>query len=214
MRIHKIAAILWFSLACGLTGLANDDLLHPEKATEQAPETFRVKVETTKGDITIKVTRAWSPLGADRFYNLVKLGYFKDIAFYRVIDGFMAQFGFHGDPKVNEAWQDQSFKDDPRNETNGPGRISFANRGKNTRSTQFFINTANNRNLDPMGFTPFGEVEGDGLKIVKSLYDGYGEGAPRGNGPSQGKIMSEGNGYLKEQFPKLDYKKSVSLIKD
>ncbi len=196
-----------------VAGGKNPALLDPSLATDKAPEEFRVKVETTKGDFTIRVVRKWSPLGADRFYNLVKIGYFEEVAFYRVIDGFMAQFGFSNDPKVSGKWGEHTFKDDPsRVHSNAPGTISFASRGRHTRSTHLFINTVDNKRLDYMGFTPFGEVEGDGLEVVKKLYSGYGEGAPGGSGPSQGKIGEEGNAYLAKSFPDLDYIKKMVII--
>ncbi len=199
--------------------LAGEDvhpaLKDPSLANEKAPDSFRVQFKTSKGDFIIKVTREWSPLGADRFYNLVKIGYFKDIAFYRVIDGFIVQFGFSGDPEVNKAWSKQLIKDDPGGQTNSPGRISLANMGaSHTRGTQFFINTIHNSMLDGMGFTPFGEIEGDGLEIVKKLYGGYGEGYPRGRGPVQGKIESLGNNYLKQGFPELDYLLEAILLEE
>ncbi len=187
-------------------------LLDPSKATDQAPSEFRVKVETSKGSFTIKVHRDWAPKGADRFYNLVKIGYFKDIAFYRVIEGFIVQFGFHGDPKVNKRWTNNRFKDDPVTQSNTAGRISFAMGGPNTRSTQFFINTVDNKNLDPMGFSPFGELEGAGLEVIKKLYSGYGECAPYGPGPHQGRASEGGNAYFKKGFPKLDYILSATLL--
>ena len=188
-------------------------LKDPSKATEKAPETFKVLFTTTEGDFEVTVTRKWSPKGADRFYNLVKIGYFNDIAFFRVIGGFMAQFGIHGDPKVNTVWRGANIKDDPAaGISNTPGKITFAKTGApHSRSVQFFINYGNNANLDSMGFTPFGEVS-KGMDVVKKVHSGYGEGAPRGRGPSQGKFQAEGNAYVKKQFPELDYIKSAKLI--
>lgn len=186
-------------------------LKNPAKLTEKAPENFKVKFATTKGDITLEVTRAWSPLGADRFYNLVKAGYFTDIAFFRVIGGFMAQFGIHGDPSVSAAWRPAQIKDDPVKQSNARGYISYAMAGPNTRTTQFFINFADNGSLDGMGFSPFGKVV-EGMNVVDSLYNGYGEGAPRGMGPDQGRVQMQGNAYLKADFPKLDYIKSAALL--
>lgn len=193
----------------------NPALEDPSLANEKAPETFRVMFETSKGEFTIKVTRAWSPLGADRFFNLVKVGYFRDIAFYRVIDGFMAQFGFSGDPEINKVWSKRYIKDDPPSQTNSPGRISFAKmRAHHTRATQFFINTVHNSFLDGMGFTPFGEVEGEGLEIVKKLYSGYGEGPPRGRGPNQSLVESQGRAYLTKGFAELDYILKATLVEE
>ena len=206
--------LVWTCIAPGIAGdEKHPALLDPTKATEQAPEEFSVLFETTKGNFTVKVYRQWSPIGADRFYNLVKIGYFTEIAVYRAIDQFMVQFGFSGDPQINQIWSSHRIQDDPIKESNTPGRITFAKTGRpNSRSTQFFINTVNNSNLDGMGFTPFGEVQGDGLEIVKQLYTGYGEGAPRGRGPNQGRIKMEGNSYLKKSFPELDYIKKVSIV--
>lgn len=185
----------------------------PEQATEKAPDTFKVKFETTQGDVVIKVIRDWSPNGADRFYNLVKAGYFSDIAFFRVIDGFMAQFGIHGNPEVNAVWRPASIKDDPAGKaSNTRGKVTFARTGlPDSRGVQFFINYGDNSFLDNQGFTPFGEVT-EGMENVEKLYKGYGEGQPRGSGPEQGRFQAEGNAYVKKEFPKLDYIKSATLL--
>ena len=187
-------------------------LLDPSKATETAPATFTVKLETTKGDILIDVTRDWSPLGADRFFNLVKSGYYNDVAFFRVIPGFMAQIGLSGDPKINAVWRQARIKDDAVKQKNTRGMVSFAMAGPNTRTTQFFINFGDNSRLDRSGFSPFGKVQDASMKVVDSLHSGYGEGAPRGRGPSQGRVQMEGNAYLKKDFPKLDYVKKASIL--
>ena len=188
-----------------------DILNNPAKATEKAPETFKVKFNTTKGDFTLEITRAWSPLGADRFYNLVKAGFFTDIAFFRVIEGFMVQFGIHGTPAVATAWRGARIQDDPVVESNKKGYISFATAGPGTRTTQMFINFGNNARLDGMGFSPFGKVS-EGMEVVESIYSGYGEGAPSGRGPDQGMTQSKGNAYLKAEFPKMDYIKGAELL--
>ncbi|MCB9524625.1 MAG: peptidylprolyl isomerase [Myxococcales bacterium] len=186
-------------------------LLDPSKATEQAPEKFTVKLETTKGDILIDVTRAWAPQGADRFYNLVKIGYYNDVAFFRVISGFMAQVGISGDPKVNEAWRPARIKDDPVTQSNTRGMVTFAKTGMpDSRTTQIFLNFKDNSNLDRMGFAPFGKVQS--MDVVDQIYSGYGEGAPRGQGPSQGRLQGEGNSYLKAEFPDMDYIKKASIV--
>ncbi|MDD5629239.1 MAG: peptidylprolyl isomerase [Elusimicrobia bacterium] len=186
-------------------------LLAPEKAIEQAPAVFKAKFATTKGDFTVEVHRDWAPHGADRFYNLVKLGYFDDAAFFRVIDGFMVQFGIHGLPQVSAKWRDANIPDDPAaGHSNKRGAATFATAGPNTRTTQLFINYADNGNLDGMGFTPFGQVV-DGMSVVDSLYKGYGEGAPQGTGPDQGRVQTEGNAYLQRDFPKLDTIKTARL---
>ncbi len=192
---------------------AHPALLDPRQATERAPDTFAVELTTTKGPVVIEVTRAWSPHGADRFYNLVKIGYFTDVAFFRVLEGFMAQAGIHGDPRVNRAWRDANIPDDPAaGQSNTRGMVSFAMAGPNTRTTQFFINYGDNSRLDSMGFTPFGRVRD--MRAVDALYNGYGEGAPRGRGPSQALIQSRGNEYLRQSFPELDYIVSARVLED
>jgi len=186
-------------------------LLDPAAANEEAPAEFAVELATTKGAIVIDVTRAWSPRGADRFYNMVKLGYFTDVAFFRVIEGFMAQGGIHGDPRVNRAWRQARIDDDPPEQSNTRGMVSFAMAGPNTRTTQFFISFSDeNARLDEMGFSPFGRVRD--MAPVDALYSGYGEGAPQGRGPMQGRVQAQGNSYLKADFPELDYIQSARIL--
>jgi peptidyl-prolyl cis-trans isomerase A (cyclophilin A) len=176
----------------------------------QAPDTFRARFETTKGVFVIEVQRAWAPRGADRFYNLVRSGYYDGVRFFRVLPGFMAQFGIHGDPVVSAAWRDQRIQDDPVRRTNVRGMVSFATAGPGTRTTQVFINFGNNDRLDAIGFAPFGQVV-EGMDVVDQLYAGYGEGAPRGRGPDQGRMQAEGNPYLERQFPRLDAVKTARI---
>ncbi len=185
-------------------------LTDPSKANQQAPDTFKVRFVTTKGPFTLEVVRDWAPLGVDRFYNLVKVGYFEDIAFFRVLDGFVAQFGVHGDPKISSIWRDSIILDDSVIESNQRGYITYAMAGPDTRTTQLFINLGNNNQLDSMNFAPFGRVV-EGLQVVDSLYSGYGEGAPQGGGPSQGSIQQQGNEYLRRDFPELDYIERAEL---
>jgi len=173
---------------------------------------FAVKLTTTKGDIIIDVTRSWAPRGADRFHELVKNGYYTDIAFFRVIGGFMAQVGISGDPAMNRIWRGRQIKDDPVTQSNTRGMVTFATGGPNTRTTQVFINFGNNRSLDQMGFSPFGKVRDMGP--VDALYSGYGEGAPQGRGPNQGAIQAQGNTYLRESFPKLDYIEKAEILEE
>ena len=156
------------------------------------------------------MTRSLAPNGADRFYNLVQSGYFTDVEFFRVISGFMCQFGIHGDPKVSAAWREARISDDPVKASNIRGAITFATAGPNTRTTQLFINLADNKRLDGMGFSPFGKVT-EGMDVVDKIYSEYGEGAPHGSGPDQGRIQEKGNAYLKKEFPKLDYIKSAAI---
>jgi peptidyl-prolyl cis-trans isomerase A (cyclophilin A) len=192
----------------------NPALLDPSKATEKAPRHFKVNLQTTSGDIVIQVNRDWAPNGVDRFYNLVKIGYYDDTAFFRVIEDFMAQVGMHADPRVTNAWFKAPIEDDKIATSNVRGTVSFAMRTtRNSRTTQFFINFVDNSFLDKSGFAPIGKVV-EGMDVADSLYSKYGEGAPSGNGPSQGGILKEGNAYLKKEFPRLDYINTATIIED
>ncbi|HWB02261.1 MAG TPA: peptidylprolyl isomerase [Verrucomicrobiales bacterium] len=191
---------------------AAGDFSDPSKLTAKAPEKFKAKFETTKGTFVIAVERMYSPNGVDRFYNLVKSGYFKDVVFFRVIAGFMAQFGIHGDPKVSAKWRDANIQDDPVKGSNVRGAICFAKSGApNSRSTQFFISFGNNTRLDKDGFSAFGKVV-EGMDVVDKLNSEYGEGAPQGRGPDQQRVQMEGNAYLKKEFPNLDSIKSATIV--
>lgn len=189
----------------GLAG-PNPALLDPSLADASAPDSFRVEFDTTKGKFELEVHKDWAPIGVDRFYNLVKIGYYNDIAFFRAIDNFMVQFGINGDPEVNEVWRVATIPDDPVKQSNSRGRISFATSGPDSRTTQVFINYRDNGNLDRMGFAPFGVVI-EGMDVVDSLYKGYGER------PNQGRIQTEGNSYLKQEFPELDYIKTAKIVR-
>ena len=175
-----------------------------------APAAFKVKFETSKGDFVVQVNKEWAPIGADRFYQLVQSNFFDNVRFFRVIAGFMAQFGISADPKTAALWETQKIPDDPVKQSNTKGRITFATAGPNTRTTQMFINLVDNTRLDDSGFAPFGEVV-SGMDVVERLYSGYGEGAPGGNGPSQDLIRTQGNAYLEKDFPRLDYVKKTSI---
>ncbi|MEZ4288371.1 MAG: peptidylprolyl isomerase [Polyangiales bacterium] len=190
--------------------VATTKVAPPSATLPKAPDNYAVKLETTKGDVILDVHRDWAPNGADRFYELVNAGYFNDVAFFRVIDGFMAQVGLHGDPATNAQWRTAAIKDDPVLESNTRGMVSFATAGPNTRTTQFFINFADNSQLNGMGFAPFAKVRD--MSVVDKLYKAYGEGAPMGTGPSQASIHQSGNAYLRENFPKLDYIKKATLL--
>ncbi len=185
-------------------------LMNPAALKEQAPPVYRVDFDTSKGPFVIEVHRDWAPIGADRFYNLVKNGFYDDARFFRVIEGFMVQFGVNGDPKVSAVWREARIKDDPVRQGNGRGFITFATAGPNTRTTQVFINFGDNTSLDRQGFAPFGQVV-SGMNVVDALYSGYGEGAPQGAGPEQGRLQSEGNQYLAQGFAKLDYIKKATI---
>lgn len=183
-------------------------LLAPEKANEQAPDSYKVKFTTTKGEFLVEAHRDWSPLGVDRFYNLVKIGFFNDVAFFRVVDGFVVQFGIHGHPKVAGAWRNANIQDEPVKEGNKRGRLVFAKGGPNTRSTQFFINFKDNGSLDKMGFPAFAEVV-SGMDVVEAINKEYGDEPSQ----HQGEITRFGNPWLKEHYPKLDFIKSAELVK-
>ena len=187
---------------------AVNPLLHPENLKAKAPDSFKVKLTTTKGDIVVQVHRDWSPLGADRFYNLVKNRYFTNAAFFRIVPNFIVQFGMAPDPKVGAAWQTATIKDDPAKPGvhNTKGTLVFATAGPGTRSNQFFVNTRDNTgSLDSQGFTPFGEVT-EGMDIVLALNSSYGER------PDQGHILNEGKAYLDQNFPNLDSIKSAVVM--
>ncbi|HIJ66459.1 MAG TPA: peptidylprolyl isomerase [Candidatus Hydrogenedentes bacterium] len=189
-------------------------------ATEgRVPDVFQVKFECSNGTFIAEFHKDWAPLGAARVYELVQDNLYNDARFFRVIDGFMAQFGIAGDPAVNAKWQNKNIKDDPVKKSNQRGYITFAKTQRpHTRSTQLFINLVDNSGppvyLDRQGFAPVGIVVEGMEEVVDKIYDGYGEGAPRGKGPNQGKIQDEGNAYLKKSFPKLDYIKAAIIIED
>lgn len=186
----------------------------PPTAAERAPTVFRARFETSKGPFVIEVHRAWAPVGADRFYSLVKSGYFDNNRFFRVVTSFMVQFGVHGDPAVNKAWESLAIPDDSVTQSNLRGYVTYAAMAApNSRTTQVFINLIDNRTLDPMGFAPFGQVV-EGMAVVDSLYAGYGDGPPAGFGPDQMRIMAEGNTYLEKQFPKLDFVRTARFVAD
>ena len=178
--------------------------------TEHAPETFQVQFETTKGTFVVESHRAWAPIGVDRFYTLVHSGFYDGARFFRVIDGFMAQFGISGNPAQSAMWKERFLPDDPRSQSNLRGRLTFANAGPDTRTTQLFINFRNNPQLDE-NYQPIGEVV-EGMDVVDKLFKDYGEGGPQGAGPEQDRILGEGETYLKANFPKLDQIIKATLI--
>jgi peptidyl-prolyl cis-trans isomerase A (cyclophilin A) len=171
-----------------------------------------VKFDTTKGAFVIQVTRAWAPHGADRFYNLVKNGFYDNVRFFRVISGFMVQFGISGTPSLSAKWREANIPDDAVKASNKRGTITFATAGPNTRTTQVFINFADNARLDSAGFAPFGRIV-SGMNVVDALNAEYGEGAPNGRGPDQGRLQREGNAYLSQSFARMDYVKKATIEK-
>jgi peptidyl-prolyl cis-trans isomerase A (cyclophilin A) len=178
-------------------------LLTPSALTAKAPDVYEVRVVTTKGPFVITVTRAWAPNGADRFYNLVRHHYYDGASFFRVLKGFVVQFGLSAYPDVNRVWANANIKDDPVKQSNTAGFVTFATAGPNTRTTQVFVNLADNAQLDSMGFAAFGQVT-EGMDVVNQLYSGYGEGAPDGHGPTQDDVANKGREYLDKTFPRLD----------
>jgi len=193
--------------AAASSGPNKAKLATPAQLNEKAPETYKAAFDTSAGPFVIEVHREWAPLGADRFYNLVKNGFYDDIRFFRVLDGFMAQFGMSGDPKIQAAWGRSNFMDDPVKQSNKRGYVTFAkSSAPNSRSTQVFINFVDNTSLDGQGFAPFGQVV-SGMETVDKLYSGYG----RQNVPDQGRITAEGNAYLTKEYPKLDYIKKATI---
>ena len=216
MRIHPACTMLMCSLLFGTFAPAasgqTGNLGNPSALTEKAPALYKVRFDTSKGPFVVEVHRDWAPNGADRFYNLVKNGFFDDARFFRVISGFMVQFGINGDPAVSAPWRNATMKDDPVRQSNKRGYITFATAGPDSRTSQVFINFADNSRLDGQGFAPFGQVT-SGMNIVDALHSGYGEGAPSGRGPDQGRIQREGNAYLKKDFPNLDYVKKATIEK-
>lgn len=192
---------------------AKAKLMNPATLKETAPESYDAKFETTKGDFVIHVTRAWAPNGADRFYNLVKNGFYDSVKFFRVVPGFMVQFGINGDPNLSKIWREATIPDDPTKQSNKRGFVTFATAGPNTRTTQIFINFVDrNAFLDSQGFAPFGQVT-QGMDVVDKINSEYGEGAPRGRGPDQGRMQAEGNAYLEKLFANLDGVKKATIVK-
>jgi peptidyl-prolyl cis-trans isomerase A (cyclophilin A) len=195
------------------TGAVRPSLLNPASLRAKAPDMFKAQFTTTKGDFVIEVHRDWSPHGADRFYNLVKSGYFDGVAFYRVHPGFMVQFGISPKPDVTKAWDNANISDDPVMGSNKRGIVTYAmTSAPNSRSTQVFINFKDNSFLDPQHFAPFGEVI-SGMDVVDMLYSGYGEiPQMQGKGPDPDKLEAEGDAYLVKNFPMIDKIKSAKIL--
>jgi peptidyl-prolyl cis-trans isomerase A (cyclophilin A) len=213
MTIRPSAVTLAAVLTLGLTAtplIAQGNLGNPAALTEQAPATYKARFDTSKGVFVIDVRREWAPVGADRFYNLVKNGFYDENRFFRVISGFMVQFGINGNPQVSTPWRNAQIKDDPVKQSNKRGFITFATSGPNSRTTQVFINFGDNSRLDGSGFASFGQVS-SGMNVVDQLYADYGEGAPQGRGPNQGRMQSEGNAYLTKDFPNLDFVRKATI---
>lgn len=216
--VFALVAATALTAACGESrprpaGDSAKSVALPNAAASPAPSVFYVRFETSKGPFLVEARRDWAPHGVDRFYHLVQSEYFDDGRFFRVISSFMAQFGMHGEPKVHAAWDKLPILDDSVVESNRRGYVSFAMAGPNTRTTQLFINTVNNRPLDEMGFAPIGRVV-EGMSVVDSLFADYGDAPPGGQGPDQGRITAEGNAYLERAFPKLDFIRTARVVSD
>ena len=180
-------------------------LLNPSQLTEKAPDLYKAKFDTSKGVFVIEVHRDWAPIGADRFYNLVKNGYYDDVRFFRVVPDFMVQFGINGTPGIQTVWSDANIKDDPSKQSNARGYVTFAKTSApNSRSTQVFINFKDNSFLDSQGFAPFGRVT-TGMDVASKITAEYGER------PNQGRMQQQGNAYLNSEFPKLDFVKKATI---
>lgn len=202
-----LAALVVAGLAATAAAASNPALLHPAKLTAKAPAVYQAKFATTKGPFVVTVHRAWAPRGADRFYNLVKAGYYDGERLFRVVPGFVVQWGISGDPKVNKAWLNATIKDDPVRHSNTPGTITFATGGPNTRTTQVFVNLGSNAFLDRQGFAPFGVVTSGGATI-NALYRGYGDRPT----PLQAQMYAQGETYFAKKWPKLDRILNASII--
>ena len=215
-HLTRSLALIALLSACGgdsadsVPAVTRNPLLQPQRYTETAPATYQVRLETSAGDVVIQVHRDWAPIGADRFYNLAKGGFYDDTRIYRVLGGFMAQFGLNGDPYVSQAWKTQFLVDDPFVESNTRGRVAFAKGGRHTRTTEIFISYKDNSALDDQGFTPIGEVI-EGMDVVDAFYADYGDGPPRGDGPYQAMAAARGNEYLDADFPELTRILSVTV---
>lgn len=210
VRRAAVAGVIALALGCSREPSNGAAATPPPVA---APDSFEVTFATTQGDVVVRVRREWAPRGADRLYALVQDRFYDDTRFFRVLDGFMAQFGASGDPATAARWRDAMIPDDPVVQSNRRGMLSFASAGPNTRTTQLFINTADNARLDGMGFSPVGEVV-NGMAAVDSLHSGYGEGAPYGQGPDQERIAREGNAYLDRSYPLLDRVRQARITKE
>jgi peptidyl-prolyl cis-trans isomerase A (cyclophilin A) len=206
-RPHRTALFAAAALfAFVLTGCGGDKKI-------AVPDVFRVKFDTTQGDIIVEARKDWAPRGVDRFHELVRIGYFKEGRFFRVVPNFIAQFGVHRDYDIHARWREYFILDDPRKESNLRGYLSFAQSGPNTRATEIFINLADNSKLlDDQGFVPFAKVV-EGMDAVDKLYSGYGEMRPEGKFIDPGRVENSTNAYLVPRFPKMDWIRSATFVK-
>ena len=214
--VHRLLFASLLAAAAAACGKPRASALltpNADSLAQPAPDSFSVAFETSKGRFVVQAVRAWAPRGVDRFYFLANNHFYDGTKFFRNLPNFMAQFGIHGDPAVNDVWGERTIPDDSVTQSNQRGYVTYAMGGPNTRTTQLFINKRDNRRLDAMGFAPFGRVT-DGMHVIDALYTGYGEGPPTGAGPDQDRIGREGNRYLARQFPQLDSIISTRVLKD
>ena len=204
--LGAVAAVAAALISIPAALAAPEKLMDPAKLKAKAPDTFKAKFDTTKGVIVIEVRREWSPNGADRFYNLVKNGYYDGVKFFRVVPGFIVQWGIHGDPSIATKWLQSKIPDDPVKQSNTRGMVTFAMSGPNSRSVQLFVNLIDNSRLDASGFAPVGQVV-EGMDVVDALDGSYGEGLSK----LQGKIAEEGNAFLEKSYPHLDGIKKATI---
>ncbi len=210
--LAALIAAFFLALPLSLATGQSSKLSNPSALNEQAPANYKVRFDTSKGSFVIEVIRDWAPNGADRFYNLVKNGFFDDARFFRVVKNFMVQFGINGDPAVSAKLREARIQDDPVKQSNRRGYITYATSGPNSRTSQVFISTKDNGGLDAQGFSPFGRVI-TGMNVVDAMNGEYGDGPPAGPGPNQGRIQAQGNAYLNAEFPKLDFVKKATIEK-
>ena len=215
IRALLSAAVLAVTVSVGACAkplpLLNAD---PKRVDAPGPDRFTVHFVTSRGPFDVRVHRDWAPRGADRVYYLARANFFDGVRFFRVVDKFVAQFGLNGDTAVSRAWRGTRIPDDSALKSNVRGTLSFAAGGPNTRTTQMYISFGNNSRLDRTGFAVFGQVIAGMDAVVDSIYKGYGEGAPRGQGPNQDSIARQGNAYLIRGFPKLDYVITARVIQE
>ena len=206
--MRSTALLVLAALGLALTGCGGSE---PPATAKPVPDSYRVKFETSRGTFVVEVTKAWAPEGAERFYRLVEKRFYDDARFFRVVRNFVVQFGINGDPAVEARWRNLTMRDDPVKQSNKRGTITFATSGPNSRTTQVFINLKDNTRLDSTGFAPFGEVA-EGMDNVDHFYGSYGDAPPRGEGPDQSLIETQGNTYLAAQFPRLDYIRRARIV--
>ena len=210
MRISLLVLACAALIGCG-SPEPKKEAEAPKKTAEKPPDVYTVKLDTSKGPVIIEVRREWAPRGADHFYELVKTGFYDNARFFRVVRNFVVQFGIAADPKTQQLWANLELPDDPVVEHNKRGTVTFATRGANTRTTQIFINLRDNSAaLDGQHFAPFGKVT-EGMDVVDSFYNSYGDMPPMGQGPDPSLIQTEGNAYLESRFPRLDYIKKATV---